>query len=234
MSTRYAFELDHTSTYLRNRDMHNYYRKLNKIMGRKNTFLPKITPRILSVTKKKGSQPLKFATHSIYEKYVIKRDNEIIYNKLNRIHNRSCQAIDDEATIQKYLNIKKNTREGLRKIKENLLKESNIKIKDQIYKTKPVLNSLKLKNDFLVTRNYYNNLRKIRPNQSMGDIFLTKNESEKIDKYFDIHNLKCINKKAVDNNYRYNVNSNKNKYLLKKLGYDINIKNILSNSQELI
>ena len=55
-----------------------------------------------------------------------------------------------------------------------------------------------------------------------------------IDKYFDIHNLKCINKKAVDNNYRYNVNSNKNKYLLKKLGYDINIKNILSNSQELI
>jgi hypothetical protein len=205
MSTRYAFELDHTSTYLRNRDMHNYYRKLNKIMGRKNIFLPKITPKILSVPKKKGSQPLKFATHSIYEKYVIKRDNEIIYNKLNRIHNRSCQAIDDEATIQKYLNIKKNTREGLRKIKENLLKESNIKIKDQIYKTKPVLNSLKLKNDFLVTRNYY----------------------------FDIHNLKC-NKKAGDNNYRYNKNSNKNKYLLKKLGYDINIKNILSNSQELI
>ena len=96
-----------------------------------------------------------------------------------------------------------------------------------------MLNSLKLKNDFLVTRNYYNNLRKIRPNQSMGDIFLTKNESEKIDKYFDIHNLKCI-KKAGDNNYRYNMNSNKKKYLLKKLGYDINIKNILSNSQELI
>ena len=41
MSTRYAFELDHTSTYLRNRDMHIYYQKLNKIINRKKTFLPK-------------------------------------------------------------------------------------------------------------------------------------------------------------------------------------------------
>ena len=43
MSSRYAFELDHTSTYLRNRDMRVYYQKLNQIIGRKKTFLPKLS-----------------------------------------------------------------------------------------------------------------------------------------------------------------------------------------------
>ena len=229
MSTRYAFELDHTSTYLRNRDMHIYYQKLNKITNRKKTFLPKIKVKVSSVPKNKhGHQPLKFATHSIYEKYVIRRDNAIIYNKLDRIHNRSCQAIDDEVQIQKYLDIKKNTREGIRKIKENLLKESNQKIREKLYKTKPVLNALKMKTDFLATRNYYNNLRKVKPSQSVGDIFLTKNESDKIDKCFDIHNLKNYNKSTINIDER---ELNTNKKLLKKLGYGIN--NKLSNSQEL-
>ena len=236
MSNKYAFELDHTSTYLRNRDMYYYYKKLNQIINRKNTYLPKIAPRVSSVPRNKrgGQQPLKFATHSIYEKYVIKRDNAIIYNKLDKINNRSCQAIDDEATIQKYLDIKKNTREGIRKIKQNLLKESNIKIREKIYNTKPVLNTLKLKNDFLVTRNYYNNLRKVKPSQSVGDIFLTKNESEKIDKYFDIHNIKGVNKKTINNNQNnFNDEAMKNRKLLKKLGYDIAVKNSMSNSQEI-
>ena len=230
MSTRYAFELDHTSTYLRNRDMHIYYQKLNKINNRKRTFLPKLQVKISSCPKyKNGHQPLKFATHSIYEKYVIRRDNAIIYNKLDRIHNRSCQAIDDEAQIQKYLDIKKNTREGIRKIKENLLKESNIKIREKLYRTKPVLNALKMKSDFIATRSYFNNLRKLKPSQSVGEIFLTKNESDKIDKYFDIHNLKSYNKNTTIDLDSKSLSNNKR--LLKKLGYDV--KNKSSNSQEL-
>ena len=229
MSSNYAFELDHTSTYLRNRDMHIYYQKLNKIANRKKAFLPKIKVKSFSCPKgKKGQQPLKFATHSIYEKFVIKRDNAIIFNKLNRINNRNCQAIDDEAKIQKYLDIKKNTREGIRRIKENLLKESNLKIREKLIRTKPVLNTLKLKNDFLQTRRYFNNLRKLKPSQSIGEIFLTKDESDKIDKFFDIHNLRNSNKNTNDD-YKRSF-SNGKKYL-KKLGYDVNHK--LSNSQEL-
>ena len=236
MSSRYAFELDHTSTYLRNRDMRVYYQKLNNIIKRKKTFLPPIidNPKLAfsaskhRLNRNKTNHPMKFATHSIYEKYVIKRDNAIIYNKLDRIHNRSCQTIDDEAQIQKYLDIKRSTREGIRKIKENLLKESNQKIREKIYKTKPVLNALKMKTDFLATRNYYNNLRKVKPSQSVGEIFLTKNESDKIDKCFDIHNLKNYNKSTINIDER---ELNTNKKLLKKLGYGINSK--LSNSQEL-
>ena len=197
------------------------------------TFLPRIIPNSIifpSQPKKKSkinkinNHPLKFQTHSIYEKYVIRRDNEIIYNKLDRIHNRSCQAVDDEAKIQKYLDIKKNTREGIRKINQNLLRESNKKIKSQIYQTKPVLNTLKLKSDFIATRGYYKNLRRLRPSQSVGEIFLTKNESDNIDRYLDIHNPK---KNLYSSEYRRQLTNNKRS--LKKLGYDI--KGIFSFSQ---
>ena len=229
MSTRYAFELDHTSTYLRNRDMHIYYQKLNKITNRKKTFLPKLKVRVSSCPKnERGYHPLKFATHSIYEKYVIRRDNAIIYNKLDKIHNRSCQAIDVEAQVQKYLDIKKHTREEIRKIKANLLKESNQKIRQKLYKTKPVLNALKMKSDFIATRGYFNNLRKLKPNKSVGEVFLTKDESDQIYKYFDKHNLKSYNKNTID--YDDRMESNKKK-ILKKIGYDI--QNKLSNSQEM-
>ena len=229
MSTRYAFELDHTSTYLRNRDMHIYYQKLNKITNRKKTFLPKLKVRVSSCPKnERGYHPLKFATHSIYEKYVIRRDNAIIYNKLDKIHNRSCQAIDVEAQVQKYLDIKKHTREEIRKIKANLLKESNQKIRQKLYKTKPVLNALKMKSDFIATRGYFNNLRKLKPNKSVGEVFLTKDESDQIYKYFDKHNLKSYNKNTID--YDDKMESNKKK-ILKKIGYDI--QNKLSNSQEM-
>ena len=223
MSSRYAFELDHTSTYLRNRDMRAYYQKLNEIITRKKNFLPKINLNkntALSAQKNKNpknNHPLKFATHSIYEKYVIRRDNAIIFNKLDKIHNRSCQAIDDEAKIQKYLDIKKNTREGLRKINQNLLKESNIRIKNHLYQTKPVLNALKMKTDFLVTRGYYENLKKLRPNQSVSQVFLTKNESDHLDRYLDSRNH---NKQTMNSN-EYNKQLISNKKSLKKLGYGL-------------
>ena len=223
MSSRYAFELDHTSTYLRNRDMRAYYQKLNEIITRKKNFLPKINlskNTALSAPKNKNpknNHPLKFATHSIYEKYVIRRDNAIIFNKLDKIHNRSCQAIDDEAKIQKYLDIKKNTREGLRKINQNLLKESNIRIKNHLYQTKPVLNALKMKTDFLVTRGYYENLKKLRPNQSVSQVFLTKNESDHLDRYLDSRNH---NKQTMNSN-EYNKQLISNKKSLKKLGYGL-------------
>ena len=218
MSSRYAFELDHTSTYLRNRDMRAYYQKLNEIITRKKNFLPKINlSKNTALSAPKNNHPLKFATHSIYEKYVIRRDNAIIFNKLDKIHNRSCQAIDDEAKIQKYLDIKKNTREGLRKINQNLLKESNIRIKNHLYQTKPVLNALKMKTDFLVTRGYYENLKKLRPNQSVSQVFLTKNESDHLDRYLDSRNH---NKQTMNSN-EYNKQLISNKKSLKKLGYGL-------------
>ena len=79
MSSRYAFELDHTSTYLRNRDMRVYYQKLNQIIGRKKTFLPKLSvnqnlafssPQIRQNRNKKDNHPIKFAMYSTNEKNI--------------------------------------------------------------------------------------------------------------------------------------------------------------------
>ena len=223
MTSRYAFELDHTSTYLRNRDMRVYYQQLNRIIKRKKTFLPQVNPShnlAFSANKnrnKSNNHQTKYATHSIYEKYVIRRDNAIIYNKLDKIHNRSCQVIDDEAKIQKYLDIKKNTREEIRKMNKKLLRQSNIKIKNHIYQTKPVLNALKMKTDFLQTRGYFHNLRRLRPNQSVGDIFLTKNESDHLDRYLDFLN----HNKQYHVNGGFNGQLSSNKRSLKKLGYGL-------------
>ena len=71
-------------------------------------------------------------------------------------------------------------------------------------------------------------MRKVKPNQNVGDIFLTKLETDTIDRCFDIHNLKHFRKKNISLNKKMLDN---NKKLLKKLGYDINNK-ILSNSQD--
>ena len=230
MSSRYAFELDHASTYLRNRDMRAYYQKLNEIITRKKNFLPKINtnkklpfsaPKNKNPKNTRNKHPMKFSTHSIYEKYVIRRDNAIIFNKLDKIHNRSCQAVDDEVKIQKYLDIKKNTREGIRKINENLLKESNIRIKNHLYQTKPVLNALKMKTEFLATRGYYKNLRKLKPNQSVGEIFLTKNESDHLDRYLDIRNHNKQTLLCTNEINKMNKQLSTNKKSLKKLGYGI-------------
>lgn len=213
-SVPYAFEHDKTSVFIRNQFMHIHFKKLNKIQNRKSSFLPVITTYL---QKTKGS-PSKFPTHTIQQKYVINRDNRTMFKKLNAVCNRSCQAIKDEGQIDKYLEMKKSTREGIRQIKTNLLFESNIKIKERIQNTKPVLNKTKMKEDFDQSRFYYNNLRKIKPSQSVCELFLTKNESKMIERYTNELSMKNRNNSSVNN--RGNKQSIKiNKNILSKIGY---------------
>ena len=77
-----------------------------------------------------------------------------------------------------------------------------------------------MKTDFLATRGYYKNLRKLKPNQSVGEVFLTKSESDHLDKYMDFYNS---HKKLQQlNNNELNKQLTSNKRSLKKLGYDFN------------
>jgi hypothetical protein len=75
-----------------------------------------------------------------------------------------------------------------------------------------------MKTDFLQTRGYYKNLRKLRPNQSVGEVFLTKNESDHLDKYIDL--CKHEKQQQIFNN-DFNKQLTSNKRSLRKLGYDI-------------
>ena len=75
-----------------------------------------------------------------------------------------------------------------------------------------------MKTDFLQTRGYYKNLRKLRPNQSVGEVFLTKNESDHLDKYIDFCNQGKL-QPFYNNDFNKQLTSNRRS--LRKLGYDI-------------
>lgn len=208
----YAFEHDRTSVYLRNQYMHFHFRKLDNINHRKNTFLPLIN--FFPPLKTKGS-PSKYPTQSLAQKYVINRDNKILFRKLIALKNRESQAIKDEGVIDGYLEMKRNTRENVRRIKTKILSQSNIDIKQRIENTKPVIDKSKINNDFDMSRVYFNQLKKIRPNKSVCELFLTKNESKIIDNYnrsviSSTHNGGFLNRNKSMGNFIFNDHSKEN------------------------
>ena len=54
-----------------------------------------------------------------------------------------------------------------------------------------------MKTDFSVTKGYYKNFKKLRPNQSVSQVFLTKNERDLLDRYLDSRNH---NKQTMNSN----------------------------------
>lgn len=226
----YAFEHDKTSIFLRNQFMHVHFRKLDHIKHRNNTFLPLIT----TIPKKTEGSPSKFPTYTIAQKYVMNRDNKILYRKLNSVMNRESQLVKDEGQINKYLEMKRGTRENVRKIKRKILSKSNEDIQMRIKGTKPVINRGKIKNDFNLSRVYFKNLQKVKPNQSVCELFLTKNESKIIDNYTNEilltknknrnRSMTNFNMKGEGNNYSEKRNNSRNtidKKLLTKIGYTL-------------
>lgn len=215
----YAFEHDKTSIFIRNQFMHVHFRKLDHIKHRNNTFLPLITTN----AKKTEGSPSKFPTYTIAQKYVMKRDNKILFRKLNSVMNRESQIVKDEGQINKYLEMKRGTRENIRKIKSKILSKSNEDIKSRIKKTKPVINRDKIDNDFYLSRVYFKNLKNIKKNQSVCELFLTKNESKIIDNYTNemmlMNNNKTMNKNRSMTNFGVSNKDKVDKKLLTKIGY---------------
>lgn len=227
----YAFEHDKTSIFLRNQFMHVHFRKLDHIKNRHNSFLPLICTN----TQKSQGSPSKFPTYTIAQKYVMKRDNKIMFRKLNSVMNRESQIVKDEGQINKYLEMKRGTRENVRKIKSKILSQSNSDIKNRIKETKPVINRIKINNDFNLSRMYFNNLKKVKPNQSVCELFLTKNESKIIENYTNEflnknHSMPNIN---IDDSSNVNQSNTKkiDRKLLTKIGYTAKGKSRRCNSQ---
>ena len=71
-------------------------------------------------------------------------------------------------------------------------------------------------------------MRKLRPNQSVGEIYLTKNESDHLDKYLLMNHDKSSNR---SNDLNKQLSSNKRS--LKKLGYGIKGKFSFSNLRKI-
>ena len=175
-----AFEQDKNAIFLRNKEMYHHYSKLDSIRNRKNTYLPEISSAKGHFNLKKN-----FSTPSILrdKQYFINRDNRLIYKKLDKINRRANHLNNESEIIDGYLNVKKFTREKFREIKNLLIYKENIKLKERISHTKPVIDNKILVNEFRKLRKISNCLRKVKQKDSLGNIYINRKESEIIRQY---------------------------------------------------
>ena len=180
LSKPLAFEQDKTAIFLRNQEMHLHFSKLDSIKQRKNPYLPEIPPyRSLHLLKRDYSSPSILRD----KQYFIRRDNKLIYEKLEKINRRVNQINSDSVLIDGYLNIKRYTREKNREIKKGLLEKENTKIKERLYHTKSVIDNRALDIEFQKLKKISGYLRKVHPQDSVGKIFLNRKESQIIRQY---------------------------------------------------
>ena len=180
LSKPLAFEQDKTAIFLRNQEMHLHFSKLDSIKERKNPYLPDITTnRHIPHLKKNYSSPSILRD----KQYFIQRDNRLIYQKLDKINRRANQINNDSEIIDGYLNIKKYTRDKFREIKRGLLEKENVKLKQRLTHTKSVIDNKALNNEFRKLKKISGYLRKVKPQDSVGNIYLNRKESQIIRKY---------------------------------------------------
>ena len=182
LSKPLAFEQDKIAIFLRNQEMHLHFSKLDSIKQRKNLYLPEIPSNKKSNIKtlrKNGSTPSLLKD----KQYFIRRDNDIIFKILDNISKRPNQINNDSEVIDGYLNVKKFTRQRFRALKNNLLLKENIKIKERIAKTKPVIDIKQMDDEYEKSKKISGYLRKIHPSGSASNIYLNKKESDLIREY---------------------------------------------------
>lgn len=175
-----AFEQDKNAIFLRNKEMYHHYSKLDSIKQRKNTYLPEIPTTKTHINLKKN-----YSTPSIVrdKQYFINRDNKLIYKKLDKINRRANHLNNVSEIIDGYLSVKKFTRDKFREIKNILLNQENIKLKERISHTKPVIDNKILDNEFQKLRKISNCLRKVKQKDSLGSIYINRKESKIIRQY---------------------------------------------------
>lgn len=212
LSNAIRFENDKNAILIRNHEMHKHYNQLNSIKNRKNIYLPNI-PSKNGTSRNTLIIPGSQASEA---KLLAEKDNKILFGKIQEIKHRANQAIKDDELISKYLRIKKNTRDNVRKIKTDLLVKTNEGIKQRIKNVKPVINPIKMLRDFSDSRKYCNNLRKIHPSMSASDIYITKDESYLVQKYNNEKNDCFCN---GNGNPSLNSPVKLNKIITYKLGY---------------
>ena len=210
LSRPIAFEQDKTAIFIRNQEMHLHFSKLDSIKQRKNAYLPEINPSKSHFNLKKN-----FSTPSILrdKQFFILRENKLIYQKLDKINRRANQINSESEIIDGYLNIKKYTRNRFRELKQDLLDKENVKLKERISHTKSVIDNKILDNDFQRLKKIARYLRKVKPEDSVRNIYLNRKESQIIRKYekekIDFY-LKSKEKENKENNEQEYSNKRKN------------------------
>ena len=122
------------------------------LLNNSNIYFPK---RNYSTTFLKPNSLL-YKPNPISEKeFFIRRDNEMLTARIIKI-----------ATRPSYKKEKEKSLKSIRKLYKQNLEESNLLFQNKLNKLKSFINNKKIKEDYLLTRKVYHNLRKIYPNNS--------------------------------------------------------------------
>ena len=180
LSKPIAFEQNKTSIFLRNQELHLHFSKLDSIKKRKNTYLPNINQSRPHFNIKKN-----YSTPSILrdKQFFILRDNKLIYKKLDKINHRQNLLNNESEIIDGYLSVKKYTRDKFRELKKDLIEKENEKLKERISNTKPVIDKKVLDDQFQKLKKISGFMRKVRPQDKLGNIFINRKESQILRKY---------------------------------------------------
>ena len=163
MKSQYIpFELDQNSIFLRKKELKLHHQKLNMIRTRRNPFFNE-QPDYNKLHRTKSDHL-----------YYIQRDNEIMSEKLKKIHNRKNQLIDTNKLIKHFLNEKKKTINSVNKINKKLLIQSNNDFYKRLNSTKSVISPEKISNDYILSRKIFTNLRRIKPNNLKNNNLYSK------------------------------------------------------------
>ena len=208
------FEQDREAIFLRNQEMHHHYSRLDSIKRRKNEYLPEIPPqKNFKGLKKNASSPTVFKR----KQFFIQKDNKIILQKLDKINHRINQINNDSELIDGYLNEKKVSLVKFRELKNDLIQKENVKIKERIINTKPVIDNKIFDNDFQKLKKISVYLRKVKPQKSLGNVYLNRKESQILRKY---------EKERAE--YNFKERGKENEFITKKNNFSNTGKNIIT------
>ena len=179
LSKPLAFEQDKTAIFLRNQELHLHFTKLDLIKKRKNAYLPEIQHPKHQINLKKT-----FSTPALRDKqFFITRDNKIIFEKLDKINRRENKLNNQTELIDEYLSEKKFAMDKFRELRKHSLTKENEKLKERISKARPVIDNKILDNDFQKLKKISGYLRKVRPQDSVANIYLNRKESQMLRQY---------------------------------------------------
>ncbi len=133
------------------------------LLNNSNIYFPK---RNYSITFLKPN-PLLYKPNPISEKeFFIRRDNEMLTARIIKIATRPNKLLEPSKGVESYKKEKEKSLKSIRKLYKQNLEESNLLFQNKLNRLKSFINNKKIKEDYLLTRKVYHNLRKIYPNNS--------------------------------------------------------------------
>ena len=126
----------------------------------------------IHITKRNYSTPfiitnfIQYKSNLLSEKDLfIRRENEMLISRIIKIATRPNKLLEPIKGVETYKKEKQKSLDSIKKLYKQNLKESNLFFQNKLNRLKSYINNQKIKEDYLLTRKVYKNLRKIPSNR---------------------------------------------------------------------